>query len=198
MARAIFQERELPAPIRGGGLDIRPVLVEALPEMPRRRKNEPIRQTMKKHPRLLVSTAFAALACAGVTLSAQQPSQSVAESAKAHVLCKLCGAKYPDVKMLLRNTCPRNHGGKHILFEGEVAEKYICENCGITYSSLKDLTRNTCPHGNGAAHVPYRGGIKTEYTCRWCGRKYKSLKDMTRTSCPKQPDDKGNHRPAGM
>lgn len=36
MARAIFQERELPASIRGGGLYIRPVLVEALPEMPRK------------------------------------------------------------------------------------------------------------------------------------------------------------------
>lgn len=113
-------------------------------------------------------------------------------------LCRLCGARYSDAKTLLRNTCPRNHGGKHVLFEGEAADKFICENCGITYSSLKDLTRNTCPHRNGAAHVPYRGGIKTEYTCRWCGTKYKNLKDMTRNSCLKHPESKGNHRPTGM
>ena len=48
------------------------------------------------------------------------------------------------------------------------------------------------------AHVPFRSGICVQYTCHWCGRKYKSLKDMTRTSCLKQPDGKGNHRPAGM
>ena len=115
------------------------------------------------------------------------------------VYCKLCGQKYADAKTLLRNRCPHNDGGKgkHVLFEGEAADKYICENCGMTYTSLKDLTRNTCPHGNGAAHVPYRSGICAQYTCRWCGRKYKNLKDMTRTSCPKHPDGKGNHRPSG-
>ena len=90
------------------------------------------------------------------------------EAGSGAALCRLCGRKYPDARALLRNTCPRNHGGKHVLFEGEAAEKYICENCGMTYASLKDLTRNTCPHGNGAAHVPYHGGIKAEYTCRWC------------------------------
>ena len=112
------------------------------------------------------------------------------------VLCKLCGREYPDAKTLLRNTCPRNGGGKHVLFEGDVAAKYICENCGMTYASLKDLTRNSCPHGQGAAHVPYRGGIRAEYSCRWCGRKYTNLKDMTRSSCPKHPGG-GAHRPAG-
>lgn len=122
-----------------------------------------------------------------------------AEAKPASVYCKLCGQKYPDAKTLLRNRCPHNDGGKgkHILFEGEAADKYICENCGLIYTSLKDLTRNTCPHGNGAAHVPYRGGIKSEYTCRWCGRKFKNLKDMTRNSCHKRPDGKGNHRPNG-
>lgn len=153
---------------------------------------------MKTHSLLLVSMFFAVLAYAGVPSSAWQPSPSVADSAKANVNCRLCGQKYPDAKTLLLNTCPRNHGGRHVLFEGEEADKFVCENCGITYSSLKDLTRNTCPHGNGAAHVPYRGGIRFEYICRWCGRKYKSLKDMTRNSCPKHPNGKGNHRPSGM
>lgn len=122
---------------------------------------------------------------------------SPATTKNSSAMCKLCGQKYPDAKTLLRNRCPHNDGGKHVLFEGEAADKYICENCGMTYTSLKDLTRNTCPHENGAAHVPYRGGISAEYTCRWCGRKYKNLKDMTRTSCPKHPKKKGNHRPAG-
>lgn len=111
------------------------------------------------------------------------------------VYCKLCGQKYPDEKTLLRNTCPRNHGGKHVLFTGGAPSKFICENCGQTYTSLKDLTRNTCPHGNGAAHVPYRGGIRTQYSCRWCGRKYSDLRNMTRNTCPKHPGGRGNHRP---
>ena len=125
--------------------------------------------------------------------------ESGAAAKPASVYCKLCGQKYADAKTLLRNRCPHNDGGKgkHVLFEGKEAEKYICENCGMTYTSLKDLTRNTCPHGNGTAHVPYRGGICAQYTCRWCGRKYKNLKDMTRNSCPKHPDGKGNHRPSG-
>ena len=128
--------------------------------------------------------------------SAKKPGTT---SSQAPAYCKLCGQKYPDAKTLLRNRCPHNDGGKgkHVLFEGETADKYICENCGMTYTSLKDLTRNTCPHGNGAAHVPYRSGICAQYTCRWCGRKYKNLKDMTRTSCPKHPDKKGNHRSSG-
>lgn len=134
------------------------------------------------------------LLAGGIAVQASPPSGK-----PARVYCKLCGQKYPDAKTLLRNRCPHNEDGKgkHVLFEGAEADKYICENCGMTYTSLKDLTRNTCPHGNGAAHVPYRGGISAEYTCRWCGRKYKNLKDMTRTSCPKHPERKGNHRPAG-
>ena len=149
---------------------------------------------------------FALAVCASLCVAAASPSakkdggDDAATPKPASVYCKRCGVKYPDAKTLLRNRCPHSFGGKgkHVLFEGEEADKYICENCGITYTSLKDLTRNSCPHGNGAAHVPYRGGIKTEYTCRWCGRKYKSLKDMTLNSCPKQPDGKGNHRVAGM
>lgn len=138
---------------------------------------------------------MAAILFAGGTIVLASPSATKS----APVLCRLCGREYPDAKTLLRNRCPHNDGGKgkHVLFEGEKAEKYICENCGMTYTSLKDLTRNTCPHGNGAAHVPYRGGIKAEYTCRWCGRKYTNLKDMTRTPCPKHTDGKGNHRPSG-
>ena len=137
--------------------------------------------------------ALATILFAGGTIVLATPSVAKPTS----VYCKLCGQKYPDAKTLLRNRCPHNDGGKHVLFEGEAADKYICENCGMTYTSLKDLTRNTCPHGNGTAHVPYRGGICAQYTCRWCGRKYKNLKDMTRTSCPKHPDGKGNHRPSG-
>lgn len=144
-----------------------------------------------------VLLASAALVMCGIAVSAPAPNNSGATAETPPAYCKLCGAKYPDAKTLLRNTCPHNHGNKHVLFEGEEADKYICENCGNTYTSLKDLTRNTCPHGNGTAHVPYRGGIRAQYTCCWCGRNYKNLKDMTRTSCPKHPDGKGNHRPSG-
>ena len=150
---------------------------------------------------------FALAACAALCVAAASPSAKKAGGEApvapkpASVYCKRCGAKYPDAKTLLRNRCPHSFAatGKHVLFEGEEADKYICENCGITYTSLKDLTRNTCPHGTELlpVHTPYRGGICAEYTCRWCGRKYKNLKDMTRTSCPKHPDGQGNHRPAG-
>lgn len=141
------------------------------------------------------------LACvflsAVISFPAPVPGGGSGAARPASVYCSHCGQKYPDAKTLLRNRCPRNNGGTHVLFEGDEAAKYICENCGNTYTSLKDLTRSTCPHGGGATHVPYRGGIRAEYTCRWCGRKYKSLKDMTRTSCLKHPDGRGNHRPAG-
>ena len=149
---------------------------------------------LKKHqvvPTILSSALVIGLAAVAA------PTAGDNSAAGGAVFCHLCGAKYPDSKTLLRNTCPRNHGGKHVLFDGDATDKYICENCGMTYTSLKDLTRNTCPHGNGAAHVPYSSGICAQYTCRWCGRKYKNLKDMTRTSCPKHPDGKGNHRPSG-
>lgn len=153
---------------------------------------------------LAVTASLAALVMCGIALAAPVSSPTKAAAApkaskSQSVYCKLCGRKYPDEKTLLRNSCPHNNGGKgkHVLFEGEEADKYICENCGLTYTSLKDLTRNTCPHGDGAAHVPYRGGIKTEYTCRWCGRKFKNLKDMTRNSCQKHTDKKGTHRPSG-
>lgn len=122
----------------------------------------------------------------GEAPSAQaQGNDAEAAPKSAAVYCKLCGQKYYDARTLLRNTCPRNHGGKHVLFEGDAAQKWICENCGLTYTSLKDLTRNTCPHGNGATHVPYRGGIRTQYTCRWCGKKYSDLRTMTRNTVRK-------------
>ncbi len=140
--------------------------------------------------------------CMAATESPDKGSGDTAAPKPASVYCNRCGAKYPDAKTLLRNRCPHSFGGKgkHVLFEGEEADKYICENCGITYTSLKDLTRNSCPHGTELlpVHSPYRGGICAEYTCRWCGRKYKNLKDMTRNSCPKHPEGKGTHRPTGM
>lgn len=137
-------------------------------------------------------------------LAASAPTTGKTEGEKptsTSVYCKRCGAKYPDAKTLLKNRCPHSFGGKgkHVLFEGEEADKYICENCGMTYTSLKDLTRNSCPHGTELLpiHSPYRGGICEEYSCRWCGRKFKNLKDMTRNSCHKHPDGKGGHRPSG-
>ena len=140
--------------------------------------------------------------CMAATESPDKGSGDTAAPKPASVYCNRCGAKYPDAKTLLRNRCPHSFGGKgkHVLFEGEEADKYICENCGITYTSLKDLTRNSCQHGTELlpVHSPYRGGICAEYTCRWCGRKYKNLKDMTRNSCPKHPEGKGTHRPTGM
>lgn len=145
--------------------------------------------------------AFVILGLAASAPLAGKPESDKSAPKPPAVYCKRCGAKYPDAKTLLRNRCPHSFGGKgkHVLFEGAEADKYICENCGIVYSSLKDLTRNTCPHGTELLpiHSPYRGGICAEYSCRWCGRKYKNLKDMTRTSCPKHPEGKGNHRPSG-
>ncbi len=147
---------------------------------------------------LAATMSCAVLMPCGIAFSAPVSEKKPSPEAKsASVYCKLCGQKYPDAKTLLRNRCPHNDGGKgkHVLFEGEAADKYICENCGLTYTSLKDLTRNTCPHGNGAAHVPYRGGVQSAYICRYCGKQYKSLKDMTRNSCPKAPKAKSAHRP---
>ena len=109
---------------------------------------------------------FAALGIAAAP--AKKPDAKAPAPNPASVYCKYCGAKYPDAKTLLKNRCPHIFAGKgkHVLFEGEEASKYICENCGTVFSSLKDLTRNTCPHKTELVpvHVPYRGGIKAEYT----------------------------------
>lgn len=166
----------------------------------------PILTSPMKHDKdiiLAVVVAGMALALCGSAFSAP-PSRTPSDAAKqtSAAYCKRCGQKYTDAKTLLRNRCPHGSGGqgKHVLFEGEEADKYICENCGTTYTSLKDLARNTCPHGTESlpVHSPYRGGIQAQYTCRWCGSKYTSLKDMTRNSCPKRPAGRGTHRPTGM
>lgn len=153
-----------------------------------------------KHTAMRCSSRIVFWATAAIVLLDvfSQSRAGVDTTLSAPAQCKLCGQKYPDAKTLLRNSCPNGQGGKHIVFAGSYAEKYICENCGKTYMSLRDLTRNKCSHENGARHVPYAVGIRAQYACRWCGIKYKSLKEMTRNLCSKHPDGRGTHRPGGQ
>lgn len=69
--------------------------------------------------------------------------------------CELCGQDFHSVQSLTMNTCYKNNGGKHKLYEGSEKSEYTCKYCGLRSSSFRGLVLNRC-HRNpvGDRHVP--------------------------------------------
>lgn len=69
--------------------------------------------------------------------------------------CELCGEDFPSVQYLTMNTCFKNNGGKHKLYEGSEKSEYTCKYCGLRTYSIKSLVMNRC-HKNpvGDRHAP--------------------------------------------
>lgn len=76
--------------------------------------------------------------------------------------CEYCGHKFPNVRLLTADTCPRHpdgsNKGRHKLYEGTEKSKYTCKYCGKQFSSIQVMVGGTCvnhPKGsNKGYHAP--------------------------------------------
>jgi hypothetical protein len=112
------------------------------------------------------------------------------------VYCKWCGEAemFGNVRVLVRNYCPRSPTRKHELYEGAPRKFYMCKYCGEESSSLAQLVKSRCrkPSPQGY-HQAYEGADKAVYVCKNCYEESTSLKGLIISPCRKSP--RGYHDP---
>ena len=68
--------------------------------------------------------------------------------------CKHCGSEWATESALYCNSCYRNGGKHHELYEGGARSEYKCKFCGNKYKKLSTLCFNSCTKSPSGYHQP--------------------------------------------